>query len=654
LSAVSLRAGAAVLAIGGAALALAPSAHGAARPTDLRVSKTAGIPTQSPPGVNYTIKTTVTNKGTRTAKSPRVFLSLVREGQRTPTVPRVGNRTLPRPLRAGASQRVSVTLRINAQRRGVYRVLVCATQASRKYRCNISPGLKIVLPAAAPATPATPATPADTRPMDVRLREAISPEALKQHMDAFAAIGARNGNRAAGTQGYDDSALYVINRLAKADYEVSIDRFEFVLFSEQAPPQFTSSAGSWATPADYVTMSYSGSGDTGANTPIQAVDLGTTPTPDNAPASSNTSGCEDADFVGFTAGNIALMKRGTCSFAEKAQNAVEAGASGVIIFNEGQPGREATLNGTLGGPLQGGADVPVIGTSAAVGEALAAASNPTGRLITQTTNEPGSSYNVLADTPGGDPDKTVVVGAHLDSVEESWGISDNATGSAFNLELAEQYAALGITPKNRVRFAWWGAEESGLIGSTQYVAGLSDEEFERIGLNLNYDMIGSPNFARFVYDGDFSDTPKPAATTLAPGSADVEQAFKAYFDSAGLATQPSAFDGRSDYKPFQDNGIPAGGLFTGAESIKSEEQQKLFGGIAGVAFDPNYHAAGDDGDNYSLTALEQMSDAGATVSYNYSQADQLPRKFGQPARSAGSRGPRSGSGGERRGDRFVR
>src|SRR6185503_8658085 len=274
-----------------------------------------------------------------------------------------------------------------------------------------------------------------------------------------------------------------------------------------ADPVFTSSAGTFATPDDYVTMTFSGGGDTGAAVDIVPVDLGTTPTPDDAPPSSNTSGCEAADFAGFPAGAIALIKRGTCTFGEKAQFAADAGASGVIIFNEGQPGREDAIAGTLGAPLENHPDVPVIGTSAAVGETIAAAANPTGQIVVDATNTPSSSYNVLADTAGGEPGRTIVIGAHLDSVDEGPGINDNGSGTAFVVELAEQVAKLGITPKNRIRFALWGAEEAGLIGSTEYVAGLSPADLGQIGLNLNFDMLASPNHARFIYDGDFSDTP---------------------------------------------------------------------------------------------------------------------------------------------------
>ncbi len=196
---------------------------------------------------------------------------------------------------------------------------------------------------------------------------------------------------------------------------------------------------------------------------------------------------------------------------------------------------------------------------------------------------------------------------HLDSVPQGPGIQDNGSGSAAILEIALQMADLGIEPENQVRFAWWGAEESGLLGSEYYVANLSKREIKNISLNLNFDMIGSPNFVRFVYDGDGSATPLAGPN----GSGNIEQVFLDYFAEQGLPVEPTAFSGRSDYGPFIEVGIPAGGLFTGAEGIKTNAQAAIYGGTAGDQYDPCYHLACDTFANISLEALDQMSDAAA-------------------------------------------
>ena len=347
-------------------------------------------------------------------------------------------------------------------------------------------------------------------------------------------------------------------------------------------------------------MEYSGSGDVTAI--AEGVDLILPPAPD---ADTSTIGCEAADFAGFTSGNIAVIQRGTCSFALKAQNAEAAGAVGAIIFNEGQPGRTAAFLGTLGGP---GATVPVVGAAFDVGEELAAG-GVTVRMFVNATSENRNTTNVIAETPGGRDDRVVVVGAHLDSVPEGPGINDNGSGSAAILEVALKMAELRIEPRNKVRFAWWGAEESGLLGAQFYVDNLSKRDIKNIALNLNFDMIGSPNFVRFVYDGDGSATPLAGPN----GSKNIEQVFLNYFDELAddepLPTEPTAFDGRSDYGPFIAVGIPAGGLFTGADGIKTEAEAAIYSGTAGDQYDPCYHLACDTFNNVSEEVLDQNSDA---------------------------------------------
>ena len=305
-------------------------------------------------------------------------------------------------------------------------------------------------------------------------------------------------------------------------------------------------------------MEYSGSGDVTGN--IVPVDVTIPP----APTPGSTSGCEASDFASFPAGSVALVQRGTCSFAAKATNAQDAGAAAVIIFNEGQEGRTDVLSGTLGNP---GYTIPVLGASYAVGEELAAPETTTVHVTTSTLSETRMTANVIADSRKGRADRTVVVGSHLDSVVEGPGINDNGSGSSQDLEIAESLPKALKNPRNAIRFAFWGAEESGLLGSTYYVESLTPEQRDQIMANLNFDMVGSPNYARLVYDGDGSDNPDLGPGPV--GSDVIEGLFNSHFGRKGLAFESTAFDGRSDYGPFIDAGIPAGGLFSGAEGIKS-------------------------------------------------------------------------------------
>ena len=318
-------------------------------------------------------------------------------------------------------------------------------------------------------------------------------------------IADNNGDtRASGTPGYDASVDYIEDLLVAAGYEVTRQDFLFNSFQELSEPVFEQVSPNQVTYVpneDFITMEYSGSGDVTApfRRSISCCHRVQT-------ASTSNSGCEPEDFADFVAGNIALIQRGTCDFSVKAHNAFEAGAVGVIIFNEGQEGRTETLAGTLGDAFSD--DLPVIGTSFEIGNELAAllaAGEVVIHLATDTLIELDvPTQNLIAETPTGRDDRVVMAGAHLDSVPAGPGINDNGSGSATLLELALQIADLGIEPRNTIRFAWWGAEEAGLIGSQFYVDSLTKSEAKDIELYLNFDMIGSPNYARFVYDGDGS------------------------------------------------------------------------------------------------------------------------------------------------------
>jgi Zn-dependent M28 family amino/carboxypeptidase len=443
------------------------------------------------------------------------------------------------------------------------------------------------------------------------LRNAVTVEGILAHEQAFQQIAnANGGTRAAGTPGYDASGAYVEGLLEDAGYAVSRQEFTYEQFilNSSAMEQTAPSSTVYVEDTDFAAMTYSGSDDVTA--PVQVVDINL------AGDRASTSGCEAADFAGFTPGNIALIQRGTCFFRDKVNNATAAGASAVIVFNQGNvvPGddRLGLFFGTLDPPV---ADIPAVSTPFALGAELATTAGLNMRVAVDATVKSTTTFNVLADTPGGRTDRTVVVGAHLDSVAEGPGINDNGSGSSAILETALQMAELGIEPTNRVRFAFWGGEEDGLIGSDFYVSQLSARAIKEHAVNLNFDMVGSPNFVRFVYDGDGS----AFGVTGPNGSARVEQVFLDYFASQGLATGPTEFDGRSDYFAFINNGIPAGGLFTGAEGIKTLGEAAVYGGTAGIAYDPCYHQACDTIDNLSEDALDQMSDAIAHSTLTFAQ-----------------------------------
>jgi Zn-dependent M28 family amino/carboxypeptidase len=262
--------------------------------------------------------------------------------------------------------------------------------------------------------------------------------------------------------------------------------------------------------------------------------------------------------------------------------------------------------------------VPVGGVSKEDGDVLAGLGGQSANVEMVYHVEQVVQRNVIAQTRTGRSNNVVMLGAHLDSVPAGPGINDNGTGSAGLLELAIQ---MGGSPKvnNAVRFAWWGAEELGLFGSSEYVANLTSEQQLDISMYLNFDMIGSPNAGYFVYDGDDSDG--EGAGPGPYGSAQIEKTFTDFFDQRlGVPTQGTDFDGRSDYGGFIDVGIPSGGLFTGAEDPKTAEQAALWGGQADVAFDPCYHAACDNLGNVDRRPYDRNLDAAAWAAglYAYS------------------------------------
>jgi Zn-dependent M28 family amino/carboxypeptidase len=441
-----------------------------------------------------------------------------------------------------------------------------------------------------------------------KLLECVTLAGVREHQAALQEIADDNGgNRFAGLPGHDASVEYVVDRLEAAGYDPTVQPFDYLAFTPLGPSELEQTAPNQITyteGVDFGLIDQSDPGDVTAAVTSVDLQLGL--------GNTSTSGCEAADFAGFPAGNIALLQRGSCTFELKAENAAAAGAVGIVIFNQGNlddpsrlgiPAVTLTANNTSG--------IPVLGTTYALGAELALTAGLEMRVFANSLREIKTTYNVLAELAG-TSDTVVMVGGHLDSVSAGPGINDNGSGSAAILDIAE--AMRKVEPVNTVRFAWWSAEESGLVGSDFYVNSLTADELDDIALYLNFDMIGSPNYVRFVYDGD--GTVGPAGP---PGSEAIEDLFVDFYDDRGLESEPTAFDGRSDYGPFIAEGvdIPAGGLFTGAEGIKTDAQVAVYGGVAGEQYDPCYHEACDTFANNNNAVLDLNSDAIAFATLTY-------------------------------------
>lgn len=475
--------------------------------------------------------------------------------------------------------------------------------------------------------------------------------------------------RAAGTEGYAQSLDYIVDTMREHDYQVSIQEFDFRAWEELAGTSLNvngvdlvsvRNAGE-GVEADFAVMSYSGKSNGPLSGEVAFV------TPDfrfDAPDYDDTDGCESSDFSGKDITNkIAVIQRGGCSFSTKVVNAQSAGAKGVIVFNQGNAeGRTSVVNGTLGNDST--AVIPAFGARYELGQQwyeLSQTSAVPVNLQVDVEDEVVLTQNIIAETKGGDEEQVVMLGAHLDSVPEGPGINDNGSGTAGLLEYAVTLADLKAPVKNKVRFAWWAAEEAGLVGSEYYTndlfaplraqaeqeilkeLGLDDPsqltpeqldlvdaryyELNKVKLYLNFDMIGSPNYIFGVMDGDLSDTkdsPDNAYTgDFEPpyGTSDIESTFNRFFSNKSHSTVPQALSKRSDYAGFADWGVAFGGLFTGAENVKSAEEVEQFGGEIDVAYDKCYHQACDDLNNISQTALyvNTQSLAYVTTFYAFSQ-----------------------------------
>jgi aminopeptidase Y len=444
--------------------------------------------------------------------------------------------------------------------------------------------------ACAPAAEAAPAL-CSTRVNDTHamLAECITVAGVREHLAALQQVADDGfGTRVSGSPGYDASVDYVVQRLRAAGYAPDVRALVFTTFVSLRPAVVERVSPAPSVPVANTVLSYSGGGD------VTAV---VTALP--APPVDPTPGCDAEDFSAFPVGTIALVGRGACTFATKAQNAYAAGASAVVIANN----VAGDLDGTLG---EGFAlDIPVTSVTQAVGAELAGAGGLVMHVTTSTFRGQATTYDVVAETRTGNDANVVMAGAHLDSVNAGPGINDNGSGAAALLEVAEQMAR--VDPVNTVRFAWWGAAESSLVGSTRYVTGLTDQERSRIALYLNFDMVASPNPVFLVYDGDDSD-----GTGAGPGpsgSDRIEKTFEAYYTGHGVPFTGTDLNGRSDHRPFVTAGIPSGGVFTGADGVKTAEEAAIWGGTAGRAYDPCYHQACDTGSNVDLHALDVNSDA---------------------------------------------
>ena len=429
-----------------------------------------------------------------------------------------------------------------------------------------------------------------------KLLPCIQTDDLWNHMKAFQAIADANPgpdgmpSRNSGEPGYKASADYVARLMKEAGYNVTIQTYKFFYFAFTGLPAFREIS---PTSHDYALSVEWNPGQSIGTTTADLQPAGGIVIPPT-PTSSSSSGCTTADFSGFVSGRIALIQRGACNFGVKVLNAQAAGASGVIIFNEGNPGRTGVLSGSLvdasGNRIV--PTIPVAFTSFAAGNSLlteyqqavqAGTALPVMNISIQGVVNPNADdYNVIAESKGGNPNHVLVVDAHLDAIFGA-GMLDNASGSATILDIAQMMK--NVNPLNKLRFIWFGGEELGLLGSSFYINNLTPTELSHIGYDLDADVTATPNYVVGILDPAGPDLFGRTVTQTFPN-----RVYKAstvsrdqsigFFNSIGLNHELFSPVGTDAFN-FNKAGIPASGLLTGQDCCKSQQEVDLFGGSTG-------------------------------------------------------------------------
>ncbi|KAF3902911.1 hypothetical protein AA313_de0209411 [Arthrobotrys entomopaga] len=380
-----------------------------------------------------------------------------------------------------------------------------------------------------------------------------------------------NGTRAWGTPGHWETLDWIEGQIPKDYYNV--ERQYFNISTTVYDELSVAVDGVAATGVNGVSAS-SGLSSKSITAPMIAI-------PD--------LGCEASDYPASVTGKIALVHRGTCNFGLKVALAKTAGAVGVVLWNN----QATEVQPSLGAPADYNVTsfIPTVIIPQDQGEALVTklgTNSLPAKLVTLWHSEEHITANILATTKGGNQNAVITSGCHTDSVKAGPGINDNGSGTIAHIEIAKALTRFSVN--NAIRFMWFSAEEDGLLGSEYYTSHLSEAEAAKIVLNLDFDMLASPNYLYSIYDGDGSTFESPFASI---GSGHIEKTLMDFLVEDGKTSVPTAFDGRSDYNGFLEIGIPAGGIFMGAEGIKTEAEAKLFGGKAGQPYDACYHQACD-------------------------------------------------------------
>jgi Zn-dependent M28 family amino/carboxypeptidase len=431
----------------------------------------------------------------------------------------------------------------------------------------------------------------------------VTADGMFTHLRALQDIAdANGGNRATDTPGYDASVDYVAKTLRDRGFEVATPQFDRLLTVSPGKPALTVAGRSYPVDQASLLVTTPPGGVTGR--PVRP---------------TQPSGCTAGDYPAVVPkGAIAVVDDKHCSVVDKQASAVAKGAVALIVLSvpDGQGAAPTLFNTGYFKRLT----VPVAVADANGAAALAHTTMPI-RLVLDARNLQITSRNVLAQTRTGSPHEVIMVGAHLDSPRDGPGINDNGSGVAAVLETALQLGPLAPV-NNAVRFVFWGADEDGRGGVMDYVFGMDRDQLNDIALYLDSTMLGSRNAGFFTDDGDQSGPPGVGVTfaDVPQGSAGIERTLAGYLNLAGKRPADMPLHTRTDYHPFMVAGVPIGGLTAGASQTKTTVQSRLWGGQAGVPFDPDYRSPRDTIDNIDREALAVLGSGVAFAVGSYGES----------------------------------
>lgn len=417
-----------------------------------------------------------------------------------------------------------------------------------------------------------------------KLLECIKPGSLWNHLSQFQKIANENkgadghGNRDTGTKGYKASVAYVAGLMRAAGYHVTIQTYQINASEVTGVPQFGTLDESYALMRDWF---------------VARLSAGGTLTALIQPTAGSSAGCSPGNFAAFVPGKIVLLERGACAYDKQVANAEHAGAAAVIFYNQdAQSMQNGNSQAADRGPDDGSAfqvrlthpaTIPVIAVSYAVGSELAqryVAGNPAVvHLDIRMRRRSVTDYNLIAESPFGDPNHTVVVEGHLDSIFGA-GMLDNASGSTTILEIALNMAK--TSTRNQLRYIWFGGEEIGLFGSAYYTQHLSSAQRKRIAFDIDADVTATPNFDIQIADPALALNVNQFPPNVVPQSKIGNKFFEDYFSSIGVPSNSAPFgNSGTDSNSFALIGIPDSGILTRQDCCKAQSEVDLWGGFLG-------------------------------------------------------------------------